>query len=637
MTKKTQNKRSSRDLDEDSHHKNKHSNHQETHGKHSNHQDESHNKHQHGRGVEEFDGEVKTHYKSKKHHQGEPKELGERHASRRNQNKNKVKGRFAKHVRGDEEDDVITQEKKLLIESIETSNISHRELLQKLAIIAMKERDLKFEFEEKEKLEEEEDKLLFQEHNKESYWKEANYLDLRSLLWVSIDNDDSKDLDQLSVAIPEVDGRTRILVAIADVSHLINKSSAIDERAEFNTCSIYTPAIVFTMLPGSFCFDLTSLNPDVDRLACVVDMTFDKNTDGKVIDSKVYFAMVRNQVQLAYPSVGSWLAGKSDPPARIVDREDIKENLILQHKMSVALKKNRHDKGALHFDRNEGFVIWEGDSVKTIQPSERNPATELIENFMIAANGEVSHFLEGKGFPTIQRVVRDPERWEKIVEVAKKFKFELPESPNSKSLRAFLLSRQQADPITFPDLSLQVIKLMGRGEYVFTTLNEEHEGHFGLAVKDYTHTTAPNRRYPDLITQRLLKAALNSEKSPYDDEELGVLADHCTTQEANATKVERQLRKSVGVLLLKDRIGDLFEAIVTGATEKDVYARIFELPIEGKVVKNFSNLHIGDKITLELVSVDLLRSHIDFRNTSPKKTKNNNENEKKINKKKEEN
>ena len=434
--------------------------------------------------------------------------------------------------------------------------------------------------------------------------------DLRDLLWASIDNDDSEDLDQLTVAEAMPEGKTKILVAVADVDALVKKDSAIDKDAQHNTTSIYTAAQIFPMLPVKLSTNLTSLNPNVDRLAQVVEMVI--GPDGSLLDSDVYRAVVHNPAKLAYNSVGAWLEGKTPVPEAVTSLEGLAENLLLQDQAAQKMKSLRHAQGALSLETIEAKSVFEGDKISDLRVEEKNRAKEIIEDFMIAANGVTVRYLSARGTPSIRRVVRIPRRWDRIVEIAAGHAFKLPKNPDARKLEMFLTMMKEADPLRFPDLSLAVIKLLGNGEYVAELPGEEATGHFGLAVKDYTHSTAPNRRYTDLITQRLLKAAIEKRPVPYSLDELDSLAENCTKKEDEANKVERQVGKSAAALLLQSRIGERFDAMVTGASEKGTWVRLLDIPVEGMLKSGSKGLDVGDQIFVELVSVDVEQGFIDF-------------------------
>jgi VacB/RNase II family 3'-5' exoribonuclease len=434
--------------------------------------------------------------------------------------------------------------------------------------------------------------------------------DLRPLLWASIDNDDSRDLDQLSVAEPLASGAVRILVAIADVDALVGRGSAIDGHAATNTTSVYTAAKVFPMLPEHLSTDLTSLGEDRERLAMVVAMVV--GADGAVTESEVYRALVRNRAKLAYNSVAAWLDGTAPMPPRIAAVPGLDEQLRIQDRAAQAMKGRRHQHGALSLDTAEVRPVFDGDVVADLKPETKNRAKELIEELMIAANGVTATYLEQKGFPSLRRVLRSPERWERIVALAAGLGERLPPAPSAPALEQFLTKRKAADPERFPDVSLSVIKLLGPGEYAVEVPGQPVSGHFGLAVNDYTHSTAPNRRFPDLVTQRLLKAALRGQPMPYDKDELMALARRCTEQADNAAKVERQVRKSAAALLLNSRIGERFDAIVTGASPKGTWVRILRPAAEGRVVRGFQGLDVGDHVGVELVRTDVEQGFVDF-------------------------
>ena len=434
--------------------------------------------------------------------------------------------------------------------------------------------------------------------------------DLRGLLWASIDNDDSRDLDQLSVADPVAGGAVKLLVAIADVDASVRTGSALDEHARTNTTSVYTAAEIFPMLPEKLSTDLTSLGEGQERLAVVVEMTV--GGDGAVTHSDVYRAVVVNRAKLAYDSVAAWLDGTAPPPPRVSAVPGMDEQLRIQDQVAQHMRRLRAQHGALDLQTIQARPVFEDGVLTALRPDEKNRAKALIEDFMIAANGVTARYLEGKGFPSFRRVLRAPERWARIVDLAAAVGEHLPQQPSAPALEAFLTKRRQSDPARFADLSLSVIKLLGSGEYALELPGEQATGHFGLAVTDYTHSTAPNRRFPDLLTQRLLKAALAGRAPAYGNDELAALAQHCTAQEGNAAKVERQVLKSAAALLLAARIGERFDAIVTGASEKGTWVRIFQPPVEGKVVRGFERLDVGDRLRVELVHTDVERGFIDF-------------------------
>jgi ribonuclease R len=443
--------------------------------------------------------------------------------------------------------------------------------------------------------------------------------DQRNMLWASIDNDDSLDLDQLTVAEAMPGGKVKIMVAVADVDSLVKEGSAIDDHAHHNTTSVYTAARIFPMLPEKLSTDLTSLNLNEDRLAFVVEMQID--VDGSILNSEIYRALVRNHAKLAYNSVAAWLEGNETAPEAVSAVPKLEENLRIQDQAAQSMKELRHVHGALSLETIEAKPVFDGDQIRALEIEEKNRAKELIEDFMIAANGVTARFLSAKNSPSIRRVVRTPKRWERIVEIAADHKFNLPELPDSIALEEFLVEQKAADPLRFPDLSLAVIKLLGAGEYIAELPDGNVPGHFGLAVKDYAHSTAPNRRYPDLLTQRLLKAALEAKPVPYRKDELDILAAHCTEAEDAANKVERRVGKSAAALLLESRIGEQFDSIVTGASEKGTWVRLLTIPVEGKLVQGFEGMDVGDRTHVQLISVDVERGYIDFKKVSSSKNR----------------
>ena len=434
--------------------------------------------------------------------------------------------------------------------------------------------------------------------------------DLRNLLWCSIDNDDSRDLDQLSVAEALPDGAVKLRVAIADVDALVRQGSALDAHARENTTSVYTTGQIFPMLPDKLSTDLTSLNFNADRLALVVEMTF--SAAGEMVQSDLYAAQVRNRAKLAYNSVAAWLEGTGPLPAPIGPVAGLAENIQLQHHTAQHLRERRHMRGALSLQTTEARPVFAGDILQDLRAEESNVAKNLIEELMVAANGVGARFLTARNFPSVRRVVRTPEHWDRIVELAAAQHFELPAAPDGIALEKFLLAARAARPADFPDLSLSVIKLLGAGEYVVEFPGGTAPGHFGLAVKDYAHSTAPNRRFPDLITQRLVKAALAGRTVPYARDELTALALHCTEQEDAAKKVERQVVKSAAALLLQSRIGEQFAATVTGASAKGFFVRLSHPPVEGKLLTGGTGLQVGDHLRVQLVHTDVERGYIDL-------------------------
>jgi len=434
--------------------------------------------------------------------------------------------------------------------------------------------------------------------------------DLRDLLWASIDNDDSLDLDQLSVAQSLPDGTVKILVAIADVDAAVARGTPIDQHAACNTTSVYTAAQVFSMLPERLSTDLTSLAQDQDRLAIVIDMVIDPH--GQVLHCELYRAQVRNRAKLAYNGVAAWLNDAAPMPSPIAAVAGMEAQLRLQDRLAASLKQLRHAHGALSLETREARPIFAAGVLRDLAPDAPNRAKELIEDFMIAANTATARRLDAARVPSLRRVLREPERWNRIVALAAALGTRLPEVPSAVELNRFLLQRHAQDPAGFEDLSLSIVKLLGRGEYVLERPGAPDPGHFGLALNDYTHSTAPNRRYPDLLTQRLVKAVLAGAPTPYTDAELATLAAHCTVQEDNAAKVERFVRKSAAALLLEGRIGQRFDGIVTGASPKGTWVRVSSPTTEGKIVRGYAGLEVGDRVRVELLHTDVDRGFIDF-------------------------
>jgi exoribonuclease-2 len=435
--------------------------------------------------------------------------------------------------------------------------------------------------------------------------------DLRNLLWCSIDNDDSRDLDQLTVAEALPDGAAKVLVAIADVDAVVKKRSALDDHARKNTTSVYTVAETFPMLPEELSTDLTSLNYQSDRLALVIEMVFAE--DGSLQSSDIYRATVRNWAKLAYNSVAAWLESSGPMPQEIGTVSGQDANLRLQDRVARMLRAFRHQHGALDLETIEARAVFDGDELKDLAAEQRNRAKDIIEDFMISANGVAARYLASKHFPSLRRVVRVPKRWEWIVELAAERGAKLPKEPDAKALEQFLVSAKAADPLRFPDLSTSIVKLLGPGEYVVQIPGSSVTGHFGLAVKDYAHSTAPNRRFPDLITHRLLKAAMAGSGQPYENDELAALAQHCTEEEDAAKKVERQVTKSAAAIMLESRIGEQFDAIVTGASDKGTWVRLLHLPIEGRLASGFEGMDVGHQLRVQLVRTDVERGYIDFK------------------------
>jgi exoribonuclease-2 len=434
--------------------------------------------------------------------------------------------------------------------------------------------------------------------------------DLRGLLWSSIDNDTSKDLDQIEWAERLADGRIRLLVGVADVDARVRLGSALDSHARSETTSVYTGVTVFPMLPAALSEGLTSLNENEDRVAMVVEFAVDPA--GAASDGKVYRAQVRNRAQLAYNAVGAWLEGKASAPAKVAANADLAAQLKLQDEAAQRMVGGRFQHGALDLETIETQPVTQGTDVVGIAQLQKNRATSLIEEFMVAANGVAARIFEQAGVASIRRIVRTPKRWDRMVEVAAGLGTTLPATPDSKALNDFLLAQKQKDPDHFPDLSLTVVKLMGPGEYVLVKPNEPSPGHFGLAVRDYLHSTAPNRRFPDIVTQRLLKAWVAKAAQPYSEGDLGAIAQRCTLMEDGARKVEREMQKRIAAVALHPRIGQSFAAIVTGVNQHGTFVRTLDPHVDGMLVRGGKGLDVGDRVTVKLINTDPQRGFIDF-------------------------
>jgi len=434
--------------------------------------------------------------------------------------------------------------------------------------------------------------------------------DLRGLLWSSIDNDTSRDLDQIEWAEQLPDSRIRVLIGVADVDARVSEGTVIDKHARSETTSVYTGVKVFPMLPTELSEGITSLNENEDRVALVIEFTVDES--GMVGNGKACRALVRNRAQLAYNAVGAWLEGKGPAPEKVAANTNLAAQLRLQDTAAQRMLGSRFQHGALDLETIETRPVMLANQAVEIARLEKNRATSLIEEFMVAANGVIARTFDSSGVPSIRRVVRTPKRWSRIVEVAAGLGVTLPAEPDSKALNDFLLTQKQKDPDRFPDLSLAVVKLMGPGEYVLVKPNEVSPGHFGLAVQDYTHSTAPNRRFPDVVTQRILKAWLTRAPQPYSDADLGAIALRCTQMEDAARKVEREMQKRIAAVVLHSRIGQTFRAIVTGVNQYGTFVRTFDPHVEGMLVHGARGLDVGDRVTVKLVSTDPERGFIDF-------------------------
>jgi len=432
--------------------------------------------------------------------------------------------------------------------------------------------------------------------------------DLRSLLWSSIDNDTSKDLDQVEFAEPLTNGDVRVLVGIADVDVDVPKTSAIDEHAASQATTVYTGVRNFSMLPERLSTGITSLLENQDNAAMVIEFVVD--SDGQVKSSDLYRAILRNKAQLTYNAVGAWLEGKGPMPTKVAASTDLQAQLKIQNEVAQALKQQRYRHGALDIETIEVRPVLVNDQVTDVVKQEKNPATDLIEDFMIAANEVVARTLANVS--SLRRVVKTPERWDRIVQLAAEQGGSLPAQPDSKALNDFLVQRKAADPAHFADLSLSVIKLMGPGEYVLERPGDPGVGHFGLAVQDYTHSTAPNRRFADLVTQRLIKSYLAKGANAYSDDELAAVAKNCTLKEDAARKVEREMTKRMAALAMGGRVGQVFDAVVTGANAKGTFVRVLQPRVEGMLVQGQQGLDVGDEVRAKLVRTDVQQGYIDF-------------------------
>jgi VacB/RNase II family 3'-5' exoribonuclease len=432
--------------------------------------------------------------------------------------------------------------------------------------------------------------------------------DLRNLLWSSIDNDTSRDLDQIEVAESMANGDVKIMIGIADVDAFVPKNTAIDQHAARETTTVYAGVRNFPMLPEELSTGMTSLLENQDCLAVVVEFVVDST--GSLKSPSVYRAVVQNKAQLQYNSVGAWLEGKSPAPPKIAPSGDLQGQLKLQDEVAQKLKQQRFQHGALSLESDELQPLMMNDQVVDVVKQQKNRATELIEDFMVAANGVVARMLANVS--SLRRIVRTPKRWDRIVQLAATKGQKLPPQPDSKALNDFLLRRQAADPDHFADLSLAVIKLIGPGEYVLERAGEVAPGHFGLAVRDYTHSTAPNRRFVDMVGQRVIKSMLAGQKNPYSDAELTAVAANCTQKEDAAKKVERDMAKRLAAVAMQHRIGEVFDAIVTGATEKGTFVRVSQPRLEGLLAQGAQGLDVGDKLRAKLIRTDVQKGYIDF-------------------------
>ncbi len=435
--------------------------------------------------------------------------------------------------------------------------------------------------------------------------------DLRELLWSSIDDGKTRDLDQAEFAEQLPNGDTRLLIGVADVDAFVSKGSDVDQHAAKNCTSVYTGVITFPMLPEELSTDLTSLVEYQDRFVVVTELLL--APDASLKQTEIYPAVINNQAKLSYEEIGEWLDGHGPVPAGVSRVAGMEAQITLQAEVAERLADFRKAQGSIDLTTIQAVpLVDENGRVVELKVIEPNRARELISNFMIAANVAMAEFLEKEGGPSLRRVVRTPEHWDRIVEIASEVGEKLPAKPSSKSLADFLAHRKKADPDHFPDLSLAVVKALGPGEYVLLRAGHDGEGHFGLAVQDYTHSTAPNRRFADLVTQRLVKAVLSNKPSPYNETELRNIADRCTDREDASRKVERTMRKVAAAVLLKDEVGKVFDAIVTGVTGKGTFARVIRPPVDGRVVRGEEKLRVGEKVRVRLLSTEPARGFIDF-------------------------
>ena len=440
---------------------------------------------------------------------------------------------------------------------------------------------------------------------------DAAVRDLRALPWSSIDNASSRDLDQIEVAEQLPGGAIRVRVGIADVDRLVPKGSPIDAHAMINATSVYTGLAMYPMLPEALSTGLTSLNEGAERVVLVVEFVVDAG--GAMGSHDVYRARTVNRAKLAYESLGPWLEGCGPLPPAVESVEGLEAQLWLQDHAASLLKGMRERAGALEFATVEAKTTGTKGRVEAITVTRKNRARDLIEDFMIAANVVIAQYLAEQGRSAIRRVVRVPRRWNRIVALAAQYGTTLPAQADAKALSTFLGIRRAADPLRFPDLSLSIVKLLGPGEYVLDLPGAaDDEGHFGLAAHDYSHATAPNRRYADLVTQRLVKAAIAQAPAPYTNDELAAIAAHCTERENAANRVERVARKAAAAILLSHRIGATFSAIVTGVNADGTYVRLLSPPAEGRVVRGEAGMDVGERVRVTLLSTDPARGFIDF-------------------------
>lgn len=434
--------------------------------------------------------------------------------------------------------------------------------------------------------------------------------DLRSLLWSSIDNSDSEDLDQIEYCESGRDGEIHVKVAIADVDFYIPRDVPSDLHARHNGTSVYTGIETFPMFPDTLSKGSSSLLPGPDHLVMVIEYTV--KTDGNFRPGTIYQAVITNKAKLVYEEIGDWLEGKTRVPPGVSAIPGLSDQILLQHTAAQRLKKFRQHQGALELGTLEANALVSEDTVLDLVIQDQNMARCLIEEFMVAANGTTVAFLNEQGLPMIQRIVRKPRNWEGIRMTARQYREKLPREPDTRALARFLKKRREKDPERFPDLSLTIVKLIGPGEYVPFFPGEEPIGHFALAVTDYTHGTAPNRRYVDLVIQRIIKSTVRRDTLPYSSNELVELATWLTGREKGSKKVERFMQKAAAAVLLQSKVGEIFEGLITGASEKGTYVRIVSPPVEGRVLRGSKGLYVGQKVRVRLIHTDPYNGYIDF-------------------------
>jgi VacB/RNase II family 3'-5' exoribonuclease len=439
---------------------------------------------------------------------------------------------------------------------------------------------------------------------------ENDATDLTHLNWSSIDNEESRDLDQLEYAEKKGNDNIRLMVAISSVIDHVRKDGPIYLHAAYNTTSVYTGVETFHMLPEALSTDRTSLLEGQTRLAMVVDLEVTPN--GDLINPQVYRARVQNHARLTYEEAGEFMQGNSHASEIISTCPWLREQLSLQMAASHRLISLRKKEGALTFSSFEPRLVKRNGKIVDLKLYPHTVARELIESFMVAVNISTATYLKSKNWPIIERVVTAPRRWGRIREVVREYGVELPLEPEQKALSSFLAKQRAKDEVKFQTLSLAIVKLLGPGEYVVEYTHGPQQGHFGLAVDDYSHSTAPNRRFADLVLQKLLRACSAGQPMPYSDDELQQIAARCTERETAARKVERLMRKVCAATLIRARVGQEFSGMITGASRKGTYARLFDFPAEGKVVRGERGVDVGDRVRLRLLNADPETGFIDL-------------------------